>query len=96
MADRIERHLQQHGFGLWAVEIPGVAPFVGYVGLAIPRGSTPISRRASRSVGGSMRITGTVVTRPKRAQAAMELAFQSLHLREVVSFTVPENVAVAV
>ena len=31
--DRIERHWEEHGWGLWAVEVPGVAPFVGYVGL---------------------------------------------------------------
>ena len=31
--DRIERHWEEHGWGLWAVEVPGVAPFIGYVGL---------------------------------------------------------------
>jgi len=25
-----------HGFGLWAVEAPGAADFVGFVGLAVP------------------------------------------------------------
>jgi RimJ/RimL family protein N-acetyltransferase len=28
-ARRIEAHIERHGFGLWAVEIPGVAPFAG-------------------------------------------------------------------
>ena len=32
----IEAHLDQHGFGLWAVEILGVAPFAGFIGLSIP------------------------------------------------------------
>src|SRR4051812_34256702 len=32
-ADRIEAHFQQHGFGLWAVEIPRVVPFAGFIGL---------------------------------------------------------------
>ena len=27
---------REHGFGLWAVEAPGVAPFVGFVGLDAP------------------------------------------------------------
>ena len=31
--DRIEAHWESHGWGLWAVEVPGVAPFIGYVGL---------------------------------------------------------------
>jgi hypothetical protein len=33
LVDRIERHFDEHGFGLWAVEIPGVVPFAGFVGL---------------------------------------------------------------
>src|SRR5262249_19677806 len=37
LVDRIETHFDQHGFGLWAVEIPDIAPFIGFVGLAIPR-----------------------------------------------------------
>lgn len=32
--DRIENHFAQHGYGLWAVEVPRVTPFAGYVGLA--------------------------------------------------------------
>ena len=36
-ADRIETHFAEHGFGLWAVEVPGVAEFIGFVGLAVPR-----------------------------------------------------------
>jgi RimJ/RimL family protein N-acetyltransferase len=32
----IEADFDQHGFGLWAVEIPGVAPFAGFIGLSIP------------------------------------------------------------
>ena len=36
LADRIEQHFREHGFGLWAVEVPGVVPFAGFVGLAIP------------------------------------------------------------
>src|SRR6266850_2116659 len=34
---RAEAHFKQHGFGLWAVEIPGVTPFAGFVGLTTPR-----------------------------------------------------------
>ena len=36
-ADRIDEHFAQHGFGLWAVEVPGEAEFAGFVGLAVPR-----------------------------------------------------------
>lgn len=33
-AERIRRHFVEHGFGLWAAELPGVAGFIGFVGLA--------------------------------------------------------------
>jgi RimJ/RimL family protein N-acetyltransferase len=35
-ARRIQDHLTAHGWGLWALEIPGVAPFIGFTGLAVP------------------------------------------------------------
>jgi RimJ/RimL family protein N-acetyltransferase len=37
MVDRIEQHFAERGFGLWAVEVPDVAPFIGFTGLAVPR-----------------------------------------------------------
>src|SRR5688572_29181423 len=35
MVARIEGHFDQHGFGMWALEIPGEADFAGFVGLAV-------------------------------------------------------------
>ena len=37
MVARIGDHFARHGFGLWAVEAPGSADFLGFVGLSIPR-----------------------------------------------------------
>lgn len=37
MAGRIIEGLERDGFGLWAVEAPGVADFIGYVGLSAPK-----------------------------------------------------------
>ena len=31
--DRIEAHWDEHGWGLWALEVPGIAPFIGFTGL---------------------------------------------------------------
>jgi RimJ/RimL family protein N-acetyltransferase len=31
--DRIEERFRDHGWGLWAVEVRGVAPFAGFIGL---------------------------------------------------------------
>jgi len=36
LVDRFESHFAEHGFGLWAVEVPDVAPFIGFVGLSVP------------------------------------------------------------
>ena len=35
LADRIEAGFEEHGYGPWAVEVPGIAPFIGFVGLAL-------------------------------------------------------------
>ena len=37
LATRIREQFDHRGFGLWAVEVPDVAPFIGYVGLSVPR-----------------------------------------------------------
>src|SRR4029450_1113790 len=33
---RIRHHFARHGFGLGAVEAPGAATFIGFVGLSLP------------------------------------------------------------
>ena len=33
---RVEEHFESRGFGFWAVEVPGRAPFIGFIGLAVP------------------------------------------------------------
>ena len=37
LADRIQQGFAKHGFGLWALEIPGRTAFAGFVGLSVPR-----------------------------------------------------------
>jgi RimJ/RimL family protein N-acetyltransferase len=37
MIDGIQKHFSERGFGLWAIALPGVAPFIGFTGFAIPR-----------------------------------------------------------
>src|SRR5262245_53677621 len=37
MVDRIQKHFKEHGFSLWALEVPGVARLVGFAGLAWAR-----------------------------------------------------------
>ncbi len=88
---RIEEHFTRHGFGLWAVEVPGVADFIGYIGLSVPAfeaAFTPcveIGWRLARSHWGQGYAT-------EAARAAPEYGLGTLGLKEIVSFTVPANV----
>jgi RimJ/RimL family protein N-acetyltransferase len=57
-ASRIDEHFDRHGFGLWALEVPGVVDFAGFVGLSIPRFVAPFtvpqnlrSRRVMEKIG---------------------------------------------
>ena len=91
-AARIEEHFAAHGFGLWAVEIPGVAAFAGFVGLSVPRFQAAFTpcvevgwRLAAAHWGQGYATEG--------ARAALAAGFGGLGLEEVVSFTVPGNVA---
>ena len=87
---RITDHFASHGFGLWAVEVKGVVPFVGFVGLAIPRFEahfTPcveIGWRLAREHWGN----GYA---PEAARASLRFGFERLGQGEIVAFTVPAN-----
>ena len=86
----IQAHFQQHGFGLWALEVVGRAPFIGFTGLSIPKFQahfTPcveIGWRLSAEYWGHGYAT-------EAARAVLDFGFHQLGLKEIVSFTVPAN-----
>ena len=88
--DRIEAHFAKHGFGLWALEIPGAAPFAGFIGLSIPLFQahfTPcveIGWRLDRDQWGKGYAT-------EGARAVLKFGFEELELDEIVSFTTASN-----
>jgi RimJ/RimL family protein N-acetyltransferase len=90
LAARIRAHFDRHGFGLWAVEVRGGACFAGFVGLSVPSFTahfTPcveIGWRLAFEHWGRGYAT-------EAAAAAVQYGFTELHLREIVSFTVPAN-----
>ena len=90
LAMRSYEQFDRHGFGRWAVEIPGSAPFAGFVGLSIPQFDahfTPcveIGWRLAHEHWGYGYAT-------EAARAALQFGFEQLRLDEIVSFTVPEN-----
>jgi RimJ/RimL family protein N-acetyltransferase len=87
----IAKHNERHGYGVWAVELPGRARFIGYIGLAVPSfeaAFTPcveIGWRLARPWWGQGLAT-------EGARAALAHGFERLGLSEIVSFTVPGNV----
>ncbi len=90
IVDRIESHFEQRGFGLWAVEVPDVTRFAGFVGLAVPRFEASFMpcveigwRLAFEQWGHGYATEG--------ARAALAFGFDQLQLDEIVSFTVPAN-----
>jgi len=92
LASRIRSQFDSHGYGLWAVEIPDVASFIGFVGLAIPTFDahfTPcveVGWRIARSHWRKGHAT-------EAAERAVSFGFSELDLEEIVSLTVPANAA---
>jgi len=90
MIGRIEDHHQAHGFGIWALEAPGVAPFVGFLGLQRVGFDAPftpaveIGWRLSPAHWGKGYAT-------EGAKAALRFGFEDLTLDQIVSFTVLGN-----
>jgi RimJ/RimL family protein N-acetyltransferase len=89
-ATRVRAHFECHGFGIWAVEAPGVAPFIGFVGLStIPPGFP---------TGPGVEIVWTLA-RPfwrrgyalEAARATLDDGFNRLGLAEILSFTAVVN-----
>lgn len=91
MIERLEASFDQNGFSLWAVEIPGVAALAGAVGLAMPRfeahfmPAVEVGWRLAAEVWGHGYAS-------EAARAAVLYGFETLGLKQIVSFTVPANV----
>jgi RimJ/RimL family protein N-acetyltransferase len=89
-AQRVRDWIAQRGWGIWALEIPGVLPFAGVVGLHVTTFEAPfvpcveLGWRLSAAAWGRGYAT-------EAASAATEFAFDRLDLPEVVAFTIPAN-----
>ena len=88
--EQIDAHFQEHGFAPWAVEVPGKALFIGFIGLSIPRFEASFMpcveigwRLAHAYWGQGYAIEG--------ARAAATFGFEHLELSEILSFTAAAN-----
>jgi RimJ/RimL family protein N-acetyltransferase len=87
---RIREHFDRHGFGMWAVEVPGQAPFIGFVGLA----HVPFDAHFTPCVEVGWRLAAGQWGRgyaTEAARAALDFGFGQLGLDQIVAFTVPAN-----
>ena len=91
MAERIEAHFRQHGFGLYAAELLQSGEFIGFIGLSVPSFEAPFTpcvevgwRLAADHWGRGLATEG--------ALAVVRYGFEVLGLHELVSFTVAANV----
>ncbi len=88
--DRIVPQFAEHGYGLWALEVPAVTPFAGYVGLLVhdfEADFTPCVEVGWRLAFPYWR-SGYAT---EGARAALAFGFDEAGLDEIVSFTVPAN-----
>jgi len=90
LAARIRGALARYGFGAWAVEVMGGAPFIGFVGLSVPLFAaaftpcTEIAWRLAAEHWGRGYAT-------EAAGAALAYGFEQLGLEEIVAFTTAGN-----
>lgn len=91
LAHKLQHFIEEHGFGLWAVEVPGVAPFIGLIGLNVPSFEahfTPcveVGWRLGYPYWGRGYAT-------EGARASLQLGFDRLDLSEIVAMTATHNV----
>ena len=89
-AARVQANLAHQGWGLWAVEIVGHAPFIGFVGLNRTHFDAPftpaveVGWRLARPYWGHGYAT-------EAAAASLTFGFDQLCLEEIVSFTASVN-----
>jgi RimJ/RimL family protein N-acetyltransferase len=89
-AARIRQNIAKRGFSFWAIEVPGVAPFIGFTGLEVPGFTahfTPcveIGWRIAVPYWGQGYAT-------EAANAALAYGFSKLGLKEIVAFTAAGN-----
>jgi RimJ/RimL family protein N-acetyltransferase len=90
MVDRIVKHFSEHGFGLWAIEVPGVAPFVGFAGLSGVEFGAPFAPCVEVGWRLAFEHWGHGYA-TEAARLALGYGFGTLAFPEIVSFTSATN-----
>ncbi len=89
-AKRLSAKLQEQGWGLWAVSIPGFSNFIGFIGLAEPS----FSSHFTPAVEVGWRLAHEFWGQGYATEGALEVlkfGFEKLNLSQIVSFTAAQN-----
>jgi RimJ/RimL family protein N-acetyltransferase len=90
LVDRMESGLNERGWGLWAVEVPDTAAFIGFIGLNPVTFDAPFTPAVE--VGWRLaRAHWSHGYATEGARAALAFGFDTLALDEIVSFTTHGN-----
>lgn len=90
LAEKIQREFAERGYGFWAVEVPHVAPFIGYIGLNYWNLEMPfapcidVGWRVSSHYWGQGYAT-------EGAKAAIRYGFEHFSFAEIVSMATANN-----
>lgn len=90
LAARFSDHIDRNGWGVWALEVPGLAEFAGFVGLKQAPDGLPFAP----CIEVAWRLDPVAWGRgyaTEAAQLAMDHGFRVLGLPEIVSFTATVN-----
>lgn len=90
LAARVQSTLAKQGWGLWAAEVPGVAPFIGFVGLNQVRFQAHFTPAVEVGWRHDRRFWGHGYA-TEGARVALEFGFRQLGCEEIVSFTSAAN-----
>ncbi|MGY6270032.1 GNAT family N-acetyltransferase [Achromobacter denitrificans] len=90
LACRLAAGIDEHGWGFWAVEAPGVAPFIGFVGIKPLQSSLPFAPGVEIGWRLARAHWGKGYAR-EAALAALKVGFEQVGLDEIVAFTATGN-----
>jgi len=84
------RHIEDHGFGCWAVEAPGVSSFIGYVGMQNDVAEMPFAPAVKAGWRLAREHWGQGYAF-EAARAAFDDGFDRHGLKEIVAYAVEGN-----
>ncbi|MGC1877772.1 MAG: GNAT family N-acetyltransferase [Rhabdochlamydiaceae bacterium] len=93
MVKRMQTKIEERGWGLWAVSVPGIAEFIGFIGLNdVDKSTFPVHFAPAIEIGWRIAFDhwgkGYAT---EGAGAVLQYGFETLDLNEIVSFTAEQN-----